>query len=68
MPSADGAAGLFFCGCRPPGPSAKWSSRTWPREVYWDRLAAHSRALAIHFEDYPHLAGFQCPDGSHLGG
>ncbi len=41
--------------------------RTWPRERYWDRLAAGCGALAIHFEDHPRLAGFRCPDGSHLG-
>ncbi len=40
--------------------------QTWPREKYWDILAANSQAKAIHFEDYPSLSGFNCPDGSHL--
>jgi hypothetical protein len=40
----------------------------WPRERYWDRLAAVcTAARSIHFEDEPLLAGFNCPDGSHLG-
>jgi hypothetical protein len=40
--------------------------QTWPREKYWDILAANTRAKAIHFEDYPSLSKFDCPDGSHL--
>jgi hypothetical protein len=40
--------------------------KTWPREKYWDILAAHTRAKAVHFEDYPSLSQFDCPDGSHL--
>jgi hypothetical protein len=39
---------------------------TWPREKYWDTLAANTRAKSIHFEDYPSLSKFDCPDGSHL--
>ena len=40
--------------------------QAWPREKYWDVLAANTRAEAIHFEDYPSLSKFDCPDGSHL--
>jgi hypothetical protein len=40
--------------------------QTWPREKYWDVLAANTQAGAIHFKDYPSLSGFDCPDGSHL--
>jgi hypothetical protein len=42
-------------------------ARAWPRACYWDRLSAATRARTIHFEDFPQLAGFVCPDGSHLG-
>ena len=41
--------------------------RTWPRERYWDRLTAAVSARTLHWEDDPRLAGFECPDGSHLG-
>ncbi len=41
-------------------------NQTWPREKYWDNLVANTRAGAIHFEDYPSLSEFDCPDGSHL--
>jgi hypothetical protein len=40
--------------------------QTWPREKYWDILAVNTQANAIHFEDYPSLSQFDCPDGSHL--
>ena len=39
---------------------------TWPRHRYWDLLAAQVGGVALHFEDYPSLSAFQCPDGSHL--
>lgn len=38
----------------------------YPRRLYWDVLVASTAAIAVHFEDYPALAAFTCPDGSHL--
>ena len=38
----------------------------WPREQYWDRLLAETGAPGIHFEDYPQLNQFSCPEWSHL--
>ncbi len=40
---------------------------TWPRSDFWDRLANRITIPFIHFEDYPELSAFDCPDGSHLG-
>ncbi|HEY4244462.1 MAG TPA: hypothetical protein VGM88_31830 [Kofleriaceae bacterium] len=37
-----------------------------PKDQFWDRLAARTHALAIHFADYPTLRDFTCPDTSHL--
>lgn len=37
-----------------------------PRAEYWDVFARTIGAPAIHFEDVPALAGFTCPEGSHL--
>lgn len=37
-----------------------------PRPMYWDALVAETGAPAIHWRDYPELAGFDTPDGSHL--
>ncbi len=40
--------------------------RRYPRSRFWDRLAAQISARTIHFEDFPALRDFVCPDGSHL--
>jgi hypothetical protein len=40
--------------------------KRWPRALFWDRVAASTRARTVHFEDWPGLNGFTCPDGSHL--
>lgn len=38
-----------------------------PRARYWDALAARTKAAAvIRSDDVPALAGYVCPDGSHL--
>jgi hypothetical protein len=39
-----------------------------PRAVTWDRVLRETGAPGIHFEDYPELAGFHCPEWSHLSG
>lgn len=37
-----------------------------PREKYWDRLLEITNCAGIHFEDYPSLNHFICPENSHL--
>ena len=37
-----------------------------PREKYWDRILAVTNCHGIHFEDYPAIAHFVCPEFSHL--
>ena len=37
-----------------------------PRAKFWDRIVSETGAPGIHFEDYPALAGFTCPEWSHL--
>jgi hypothetical protein len=41
-------------------------NRKQPREKYWERLLAETGAPGIHFEDYPGLSQFDCPEWSHL--
>ena len=48
------------------GPVKMLEDQIYPRERYWDRLAARFAGAAIHYEDYPSLRSFTCPDGSHL--
>ena len=42
--------------------------RVFPVERCWKRLEETSSAICINFADYPYLARFECPDGSHLDG
>lgn len=37
-----------------------------PRAAYWDRVLEETGAPGIHFEDYPELREFDCPEWSHL--
>jgi hypothetical protein len=37
-----------------------------PRAAYWDRVLEITGAPGIHFEDYPELKDFDCPEWSHL--
>jgi hypothetical protein len=40
--------------------------RDFPRERYWDRLASEVDAVAIYYEDFPALSGYDTPEWSHL--
>jgi hypothetical protein len=40
--------------------------KLFPRENFWDLFAMGVDAVAVHFEDYPQLRGFDAPDGSHI--
>ena len=53
---------------RPPSAGAlrELEGKFSPREGFWDRMLAVTGAPGIHFEDHPELAGFDCPEWSHL--
>ena len=46
--------------------SYELSERCFPKTECWDRFAAKTGAVAIHFKDVPTLADFRCPDTLHL--
>lgn len=48
------------------GPYLMGEKMDFPREKYWDRLLTLTNCPGIHFEDYPAIAHFQCPEFSHL--
>jgi hypothetical protein len=48
------------------GDLKKLEDRATPRAGPWNRLLKESGAPGIYFEDYPELAGFECPEWSHL--
>lgn len=37
-----------------------------PREKFWNQLLLVAKADGVHFEDYPQIAHFTCPEWSHL--
>jgi hypothetical protein len=40
--------------------------RETPRAGIWERVLKDTAAPGIHYEDYPELSGFTCPEWSHL--
>ena len=40
--------------------------REMPRAAVWDRVIKDTAAPGIYYEDFPELAGFNCPEWSHL--
>jgi len=47
-------------------PVWKAEQQAYPRKLYWDRLLKETGVTGIHFEDYPELSRYVCPDWSHL--
>jgi hypothetical protein len=48
------------------GPFLMGEKMSYPRERYWDPLLTITNCAGIHFEDYPAIAHFECPEFSHL--
>ncbi len=53
---------------RPPssGEMREAEKKAYPRNIYWDGLLAYTNNSGIHFEDYPEMTHFICPEWSHL--
>jgi hypothetical protein len=48
------------------GPLRDMERMAFPREKFWNKLLSSTGCLGIHFEDYPSIANFECPEFSHL--
>ena len=48
------------------GPLRELENQFSPRDKTWDLMLQVTGAPGIHFEDHPELAGFECPEWSHL--
>jgi hypothetical protein len=48
------------------GPYLEVEKKLFPRDAYWDRLLKDTQCVGIHFEDYPALSKYTCPEWSHL--
>ncbi len=57
---------VLFVRCPSTGLYRQMETRNFPRAEYWDQLLATTRAPGIYYADYPALAGFACPEWSHL--
>src|SRR5881392_1965304 len=57
---------VVFVGLPVSGGLKALEDRTTPRGQTWDPLLQGTGAPGIYFEDFPELAGFNCPEWSHL--
>ena len=48
------------------GKLKEYEDNATPRAQTWDPLLQQTGVLGIYFEDFPELAGFDCPEWSHL--
>ena len=58
--------GVVFVRCPSSGTLREMENQFSPRPAFYDRIIVAADAPGIHFEDYPELGGFQCPEWSHL--
>ncbi len=57
---------VVFIRCPSSGKLRELEAQFSPRPVFWERILERTGAPGIHFEDYPVLADFECPEWSHL--
>ena len=43
-----------------------FESQHYPRAAFWDQLINDTGCQGIHFQDYPELKNYLCPEWSHL--
>lgn len=48
------------------GPLLAVERMAFPREKFWNKLLSVTGCEGIHFEDYPTISKFECPEFSHL--
>jgi hypothetical protein len=48
------------------GPFLEKEKQGFPREKYWERLLAETDCKGIHYQDFPQIDHYVCPENSHL--
>ena len=48
------------------GPFKEKEAIGFPREKYWDRILSVTGCPGIHYQDFPEISQYQCPEFSHL--
>jgi hypothetical protein len=53
---------------RMPSSGILWEAQEarYPKSAYWNLFAARTKAMTIHFRDYPELSQYELPDTTHL--
>ncbi len=57
---------VFFIRTPSSGGAKIGETMFFPREKYWDKLLAVTKCPGLHYEDYPAIDHFICPENSHL--
>src|SRR5207302_2407652 len=57
---------IVFVRCPHSGGLKELEDQQTPRAQTWDPLLKSTGAPGIHYQDFPELAGFSCPEWSHL--
>ena len=57
---------VYFIKCPVDIPYVGAEKSKFPRQLFWDKLLSFTGTEGIHFENYPTLAKYKCPEGSHL--
>ena len=57
---------VFFIRTPSSGGAKMGETMVFPREKYWDKLLAVTKCPGLHYEDYPAIDHFICPENSHL--
>jgi hypothetical protein len=48
------------------GPYKEKEGMGFPRDQYWEKILAVTGCPGIHYEDFPEISQYQCPEFSHL--
>jgi hypothetical protein len=53
---------------RPPSSGPIWQGEKmgFTREIFWDKILSITKCQGLHFDDYPTINKFECPEYSHL--
>ena len=48
------------------GPFEEGEGKAFPRDQYWEKILAVTGCPGIHYQDFPEISQYQCPEFSHL--
>ncbi|MBK9103880.1 MAG: hypothetical protein IPL92_04780 [Saprospiraceae bacterium] len=48
------------------GPFKEKEAMGFPRDQYWEKILAVTGCPGLHYEDFPEISAYQCPEFSHL--